>query len=76
MRRLPTPIEIAGYASLSIFGLFMLYEGTSDNGILFLVGGACGVVLGALATVFAIRNFLWHREMLRQSTLDQDTEQE
>ena len=67
MRRVATPLEIAGYAALSILGLYMLYRGMTGQVVTLLIGGALCLTLGEIALVPAIRTFLWHRQMLRQS---------
>lgn len=67
MRRVPAPLEIIGYAVLSIAGLILLYEGTTDQSGGLLVAGAFCITLGLLTLVYAIRNTLWHRRMQRQS---------
>jgi hypothetical protein len=67
MRRIPSPPEIAGYTILSIFGLSMLYEGTVHQETAILISGAVCFLLSIIALVSALRNVLWHRQMLRQS---------
>jgi hypothetical protein len=65
MRRVPTPLEITGYATLSFLGLYMLYRGMTDQMAAALIGGALCLTLGVTTLVSAIRTFLWHRQMLR-----------
>lgn len=67
MRRVPAPLEIIGYTALSIAGLIMLYEATTNQSPGLLVAGAFCITLGLLTLVYAIKNTLWHRRMLRQS---------
>ena len=71
MRRVPAPLEITGYAGLVIAGLIMLYEGTTDQSAGLVVGGAFCITLGLLTLVYAIRNTLWHRGMLRGTVTDE-----
>jgi hypothetical protein len=59
--------EILGYAAVSVLGFFMLYRGTTDQVSTVLMGGAVCFILGVTGLVFAIRNVLWHRQMLRES---------
>lgn len=72
MRRVPAPLEIIGYAILSIMGLIMLYEGTTDQAVALLVGGAFCTTLGLITLVYAVRNTLWHRHMLRGTVTDEE----
>jgi uncharacterized membrane protein len=71
MRSVPTSLEIVVYTVLSIAGLAMIYEGTTDQSAALLVSGALCITFGLLTLVYAIRNMLWHRRMLRQSATDE-----
>lgn len=71
MRRVPAPLEIIGYGTLSITGVIMLYEGTTNQSVTLLVGGAFCITLGLMTLVYAIRNTLWHRHMLRGTVTDE-----
>jgi hypothetical protein len=71
MTRAPAPLEIPGYAALSMLGLYMLYEGTTHQTIAVLIGGAVSFTVGLTGLVFVIRSALSHRRMLRRSSLDQ-----
>jgi hypothetical protein len=71
MRIVPKPLEIVGYICLSIIGLIMIYEGTTDLSLVLLVCGAFCIALGLLTLAYAIRNMLWHRRMLRQLASDE-----
>lgn len=73
MRRVPAPLEIIGYAVFLIAGLIMIYEGTTDQVVGLLLGGAFCISLGLITLVYAIRNLLWHRDMLHGSVTDKST---
>lgn len=66
MRRMPTLIETGLCATLSIFGLYVTYEGAIEQESAYLLIGALCFVLGAVGLVMAVRNLLWHRQMLRE----------
>jgi hypothetical protein len=70
MRRIPTFFEVALSAILSILGLYMLHEGSSNKSpaeAVLLMGGAVCLTLGVMTLVSAGRSILWHRRMLRRS---------
>lgn len=69
MRRIPTLIETVLFGALSIFGLYIVYEGAIGQDVSYVTAGALCFVLGGVALVMAIRNFLWHRQMLRHSSV-------
>lgn len=58
MRRPRSPLELAGYATLTILGLLLLYKGTTEQQTTFLMGGALCLILGVMAFISAIRNAL------------------
>jgi hypothetical protein len=73
MRRISTLFEVILSATLLILGIYLLYEGISTRSpseTAVVIGGACFFVLGMMALVSAIRSILWHRHMLRHSTLN------
>jgi hypothetical protein len=72
MRRVPSSLELAGCTILSIFGLYMLYEGTTDRGTILLISGALCFMLSIIALIAGLKNIIWHRQMLRQSASRQD----
>jgi len=63
MRRPRSPLELAGYAVLTVVGLALLYKGTTEQQITILIGGTLCVILGAMAFISAIRNALWRRQL-------------
>jgi hypothetical protein len=70
MRRISTFLEVVLPTSLSILGLYMLHEGSSDkspNEVAILLGGAVCFALGVMTLVSAVRSIFWHRRMLRRS---------
>jgi hypothetical protein len=70
MRRISTFLEVVLPTSLSILGLYLLHEGSSDkspNEVAILLGGAVCFTLGVMTLVSAVRSILWHRRMLRHS---------
>ena len=75
MRRIPAPTEIAGYAIFAILGLYMLYKATTGQNLTVLLAGTLCFVLGLMALIFGVRNAIWHRQMLRQSPLHQNSEE-
>lgn len=62
MRRPRSPLELAGYATLTILGLILLYEGTTEQQTVFLIGGTLCLILGVMAFISAIRNAFWRRQ--------------
>ena len=68
MRRIPTAMETSVFAILSIFGLYVTYEGAIEQESAYLLIGALCFVLGVMGLVTAVRNLLWHRQMLRDSS--------
>ena len=70
MRWVPAPIEIIGYLALALIGLYVLYMGTADHVTAFLLCGAVGFTVGTGTFIVAIKNALWHRQMMRR-TLNQ-----
>jgi len=72
MRNVPTPMEIIGYAVMSIAGFVMIYEGTTNQLAGLLLGGSLCITLGLITLVYAIKNALWHRNMLRRSVRDEN----
>lgn len=74
MRRIPAPTEIAGYAIFTILGLYLLYQATTGQNVAVLLAGALLFLLGLMALIFAVRNTIWHRHMLRQSPADRNAE--
>lgn len=73
MKRVATPLEILGCVLMLILGLFLLYDGTTNQAAAILIGGAICLTLGVTLLVPAVRNFRWHRRMLRDSSLDRET---
>lgn len=73
MKRVATPLEIIGCVLMLILGLFLLYEGTINQAVAILIGATICLPLGVALLVPAVRNFRWHRQMLRDSSLDQKT---
>ena len=71
MRNVPTSLEIIGYAVLSIAGFVMIYEGTTNQLAGLLLGGSICITLGLITLVYAIKNALWHWNMLRRSVRDE-----
>jgi hypothetical protein len=71
MRGIPTLFEFTLSVVLASLGLYLLYGGYSDKsgsgGGFVLALGAVFFMLGMLALVPSIRNYVWHRKMLRQS---------
>jgi drug/metabolite transporter (DMT)-like permease len=70
MKRRSTFFEIIMSATLLVLGLYMLYEGISNNPTsesAILIGGAVFFTLSVMTLVSAIRSILWHRRMLRRS---------
>ena len=63
MRRPRSPLELAGYATLTILGLFLLHLGTTGQQTTFLICGALCLILGVMAFVAAIRDALWRRQL-------------
>jgi hypothetical protein len=72
MRRVPAPLEIIGYVALPITGGILIYVGTTDQLVGFLICGAFCIPLGLITLVYAIRNTLWHRDMKRRSVTDEE----
>lgn len=70
MKRVATPLEIIGCVLMLVVGLFLLYLGTIDQAVAILIAGAICFPLGVTLLVPAIRNFRWHRQMLRDSRTD------
>lgn len=68
MRRIPTLIETSIFAVLSILGLYVTYEGAIEQESAYLLVGAVCFVLGFVGLIMAVRNLLWHRQMLRDSS--------
>lgn len=71
MRIVPTSLEITVVAILLMLGLTLLYEGTANQLTAVLILGALCFAVGVPILALAIRNVVWHRRMLRQSTLNQ-----
>ena len=71
MRNVPTLLEIIGYAVLSIAGFVMIYEGTTNQVAGLLLGGSLCITLGLITLVCAIKNALWHWNMLHRSVTDE-----
>ena len=75
MRRISTFFEIILSATLSVLGLFMLYEGSSNkstSAATMLIGGAVFFTVGMMTLCAAVRSILWHRRMLRHSVSQHD----
>ena len=71
MRRIATFVEVFVSASLSMAGLYMLYEASlnrSLNSEAILIGGAVCFSVGVMTLIPAVRSILWHRKMLRHVT--------
>jgi len=71
VKRIWTLFEILVSATLLITGLYMVYEGASNNSRsegAILIGGAVCFTFGMMTLVSAVRSILWHRNMLRHST--------
>jgi hypothetical protein len=71
MRNVPTSLEIIGYAVLSIAGFVMIYEGMTNQLAALLLGGSLCITLGVITLVYAIKNALWHWNMLHRSVRDE-----
>jgi hypothetical protein len=75
MRRISTLFEIILTATLLVFGLYMLYEGSSNKSAsapAILIGGAACFTLGVMTLFLAVRSVLWHRHMLRHAMTKHD----
>jgi hypothetical protein len=73
MKRISTPLEITACMLMSILGLYLLYRGTIDQTAAILISGAVCFPLGVFLLVPAVRSFRWHRQMMRNSRLNQET---
>jgi len=77
MKRVSTLFEITVSAALLFLGLYMLYEGSSNestNEAAVLIGGAVCFTLSIMTLVSAVKSLVWHRRMLRHSTPNDDLE--
>ena len=77
MKKIATFFEIVVSATLLAFGLYLLYEGSSNQSPSegpILIGGAVGFTLGLMTFVSAVRSILWHRRMLRHSIRKEEME--
>jgi uncharacterized membrane protein HdeD (DUF308 family) len=54
---------MAGYATLTILGLILLYKGTTDQQTTILIDGTLCLIFGVMAFVSAIRNALWRLQL-------------
>lgn len=66
MRRPPSALALVAYASVSLLGLFLLYKGTTEQTMTFLMGGTVCLTLGIMALVLAIKSARWRRHMQRR----------
>ena len=66
MKRHLTLLEVLGYATLTLVGLYLLYRATADQQTEFLIGGTVGLTLGGMGIISAIRNILWRRHVQRR----------
>jgi uncharacterized membrane protein YgdD (TMEM256/DUF423 family) len=70
MKRISTLFEITLSATLTLLGLYMLQEGTSNkatSAAAILIAGAVCFTVGVMTFTSAVRSILWHRSMLRHS---------
>jgi len=75
MKRISTLFEIIVSAALLSLGLYMLYEGSSNestNEAAILIGGAVCFTLSIMTLVSAVKSLVWHRRMLRHSMPNDD----
>ncbi len=75
MKRISTFFEIIVSIALLFFGLYMLYEASSNkstNEAAILIGGAVCFTLGIMTLISAVKSLLWHRRMLRHTMSDDD----
>jgi hypothetical protein len=75
MKRISTLFEIILSAALLFLGIYMLYEGSSNestNEAAILIGGAVCFTLSIMTLVSAVKSLVWHRRMLRHSMRNDD----
>jgi hypothetical protein len=67
VKRVPTSLELAGLVALSILGLYLLYEGMTDQSTGSLMSGAVCLALGAASLFLAVKNSISNRQMFRHA---------
>jgi hypothetical protein len=67
MKRVPTPLELAGLVALAILGLYLLYEGITEQSASALIGGAACFALGAASMLLAVKNSISNRQVFRHA---------
>jgi len=75
MKRISTLFEIILSAALLFLGLYMLYEGSSNeptSEAAILIGGAVCFTVSTMTLVSAVKSLVWHRRMLRHSMRNDD----
>lgn len=61
MKRQLSPLEVVGYTTLILVGLFLLFKGTNEQQTAYLIGGTISLTLGGMGAISAIRSVLLRR---------------
>lgn len=63
MKRQLSPLEVVGYTTLILVGLFLLFKGTNEQQTAYLIGGTISLTLGAMGAISAIRSVFLRRQV-------------